>query len=237
MKDMVRDDCGRRPRFKTSGYVPPRDLIFAFMSHEEPAAPSGRNGWWRTIRTLRRRHGSDFPRSAASPFSLTTTNAPTWSTAAEKGVAWATLTATGRAGHGSFVNDDNRRQRIAKPSRPGRARVPIIHTATVDAFFASITELTGMEFPRTIWRVGGEDRHGVPDRTPPCGTPQTPRCSRRLQGNVIPSTARRPSTAGSSPARRTPSGTRWRESSADGVEIREWQPPLEFPFEGDLSRR
>src|SRR5699024_10346914 len=68
--------------------------------------------------------------------------------AAEKGIAWATLHATGRAGHGSMANDDNAVTRVAEAvARLGTHEFPIRRTATVDAFLAAVTELTGMEFP------------------------------------------------------------------------------------------
>src|SRR5699024_5249496 len=68
--------------------------------------------------------------------------------AAEKGISWATLTAHGLAGHGSMANDDNAVTRIAGAvARLGAHEFPLDRTDTLDAFLASITELTGIEFP------------------------------------------------------------------------------------------
>ncbi|MFI6485548.1 M20/M25/M40 family metallo-hydrolase [Nonomuraea sp. NPDC050663] len=59
--------------------------------------------------------------------------------AAEKGMAWMRLTAKGRAGHGSMLNDDNAVTAIAEAvARIGRYEWPTRLTPTMEAFFRAI---------------------------------------------------------------------------------------------------
>ncbi len=66
--------------------------------------------------------------------------------AAEKGMAWMRLTARGRAGHGSMLNDDNAVTRLATAvARIGTHRWPVRLTPTMEVLLASIAELAGTE--------------------------------------------------------------------------------------------
>ena len=66
--------------------------------------------------------------------------------AAEKGMAWMRLTARGRAGHGSMINDDNAVTRLASAvARIGAHDWPVRLTPTMEVLLASIGELAGTE--------------------------------------------------------------------------------------------
>lgn len=66
--------------------------------------------------------------------------------AAEKGMAWLKLTARGRAGHGSMINDDNAVTRLsAAVARIGTHSWPIRLTETMQVLLATIGELAGTE--------------------------------------------------------------------------------------------
>ena len=66
--------------------------------------------------------------------------------AAEKGMAWMRLTARGRAGHGSMVNDDNAVTRLsAAVARIGAHEWPVRLTPTMQALLAAVGELAGTE--------------------------------------------------------------------------------------------
>jgi len=66
--------------------------------------------------------------------------------AAEKGMAWMRLTARGRAGHGSMLNDDNAVTRLAGAvARIGTHAWPVRLTPTMEVLLASVAELAGTE--------------------------------------------------------------------------------------------
>ncbi|WP_151082333.1 M20/M25/M40 family metallo-hydrolase [Nocardioides cynanchi] len=66
--------------------------------------------------------------------------------AAEKGMAWMRLTARGRAGHGSMINDDNAVTRLAAAvARIGTHEWPVRLTPTMETLLASVAELVGTE--------------------------------------------------------------------------------------------
>jgi acetylornithine deacetylase/succinyl-diaminopimelate desuccinylase-like protein len=66
--------------------------------------------------------------------------------AAEKGMAWMKLTARGRAGHGSMINDDNAVTRLAGAvARIGTYDWPVRLTPTMETLLASVAELAGTE--------------------------------------------------------------------------------------------
>jgi acetylornithine deacetylase/succinyl-diaminopimelate desuccinylase-like protein len=66
--------------------------------------------------------------------------------AAEKGMAWMRLSARGRAGHGSMLNDDNAVTRLSGAvARIGTHQWPVRLTPTMEVLLASIGELAGTE--------------------------------------------------------------------------------------------
>jgi acetylornithine deacetylase/succinyl-diaminopimelate desuccinylase-like protein len=65
---------------------------------------------------------------------------------AEKGIAWLRLTATGRAGHGSMLNDNNAVTTLCDAvARLGRYDFPIRVTKTVQAFLDELSAALGIE--------------------------------------------------------------------------------------------
>lgn len=64
--------------------------------------------------------------------------------AAEKGMAWMRLTANGRAGHGSMLNDDNAVTHLAAAvARIGTHEWPVRLTPTMEVLLATVGELAG----------------------------------------------------------------------------------------------
>jgi acetylornithine deacetylase/succinyl-diaminopimelate desuccinylase-like protein len=58
---------------------------------------------------------------------------------AEKGISWLRLVASGRAGHGSMLNDDNAVTALAEAvARVGRHRFPVQISDTVEAFLREV---------------------------------------------------------------------------------------------------
>jgi acetylornithine deacetylase/succinyl-diaminopimelate desuccinylase-like protein len=66
--------------------------------------------------------------------------------AAEKGMAWMKLTARGRAGHGSMINDDNAVTRLtAAVARIGAYEWPVRLTPAMQTLLAAVGEIAGTE--------------------------------------------------------------------------------------------
>ena len=65
---------------------------------------------------------------------------------AEKGIAWLRLTAAGRAGHGSMLNDDNAVTTLCRAiTRLGEHRFPVRVTPTTKAFVAELSDALGVD--------------------------------------------------------------------------------------------
>ncbi|NDB18349.1 MAG: M20/M25/M40 family metallo-hydrolase, partial [Actinobacteria bacterium] len=65
---------------------------------------------------------------------------------AEKGIRWLRLTAAGRAGHGSMINDDNAVTQLCEAvTRVGHHRWPIRLTPTVERFLSELSEAYGVD--------------------------------------------------------------------------------------------
>ena len=239
MKDMVAMIVAVAREFKTTGYVPPRDLIFAFMSDEEAGGSWGSQ--WLVDHHPELFSDATEAISEVGGFSVPLEGEDRRAylvAAAEKGVAWAHLKATGRAGHGSMINDDNAVSRIAQAvTRLAEHEFPIIRTATVDALLTKVTELTGLEFP-------AEDLESAVAKIGPVSrilnatlrnTANPTMLKAGYKANVIPSTAEATVDCRVLPG----SEDTFRDEVAaivgDDIELSwTWQPPLEFPFEGSL---
>jgi acetylornithine deacetylase/succinyl-diaminopimelate desuccinylase-like protein len=238
MKDMVAMTLAVARDLKRRNVIPPRDLIFCFVADEEAGGVFGAE--WLVDNRPEWFAGATEAISEVGGFSITVDDERRayLVAAAEKGVAWATLTATGKAGHGSMVAEDNAVTRIAEAvGRLGRHEFPISRTATVDAFLASITELTGLEFP-------DDDLEGAVDKLGSVAkmvkatlrnTANPTMLSAGYKANVIPSTATATVDCRVLPGQVDAFKAEVAEIVGDGVDI-DWflSPPLEFPWEGDL---
>jgi len=134
-----------RDRVRT-GRKPARDVVLAFVADEEAGGRKGA-AW------LVERHPELFEDcteaiSEVGGFSYTVSDDLRLYLieTAQKGMAWLKLTATGRAGHGSMVNDDNAVTLLCEAvSRVGRHRFPVRPTKTVRAFLDEISAALGIE--------------------------------------------------------------------------------------------
>jgi acetylornithine deacetylase/succinyl-diaminopimelate desuccinylase-like protein len=238
MKDMVAMTVAVAREFKTTGYVPPRDLIFAFMSDEEAGGTFGAQ--WLVDHHPEMFADATEAISEVGGFSIPIPDERRayLVAAAEKGVAWAHLSASGRAGHGSMINDDNAVTRIAAAvTALANHDFPITRTATVDALLTKIAELTGLEFPE-------DDLEGAIDKVGPVSrivnatlrnTANPTMLNAGYKANVIPSSATATVDCRVLPGSEENFRQQVVDIVGDGVEVEwTWQPPLEFPFEGDL---
>ena len=137
--------------------------------------------------------------------------------AAEKGMAWMRLTARGRAGHGSMINDDNAVTRLAGAvARIGAHQWPVRLTPTMEVLLATVADLAGTEATpenaEALIEEFGTPR-GCSARS--SATPPTRRCSARAtRSTSSPPRPRRTSTAASCRASRTSSSPPWPSSPA-----------------------
>ncbi len=238
MKDMVAMTLAVAREYRRTGYVPPRDLIFAFVSDEEAGGTWGAQ--WLVDFYPELFADATEAISEVGGFSITLDDARRayLVAAAEKGVAWAHLKATGRAGHGSMINDDNAVTRIANAvSRLGSHRFPLTMTATVRSFLDKMTELTGMEFPdddlaASIAKIGPVSRI-INATLRNTATPTMLKAG--YKANVIPSTAEATVDCRVLPGSEEHFREQITEIVGEGIDITwTWQPPLEVPFEGPL---
>ncbi len=129
-----------------TGRKPPRDLVVAFVADEEAGGAEGAH--WLVSHRPELFEGVTEAISEVGGFSIDLAGERCYLLqTAEKGIAWLRLTASGRAGHGSQVNDDNAVTRLAQAvSRIGAHEWPLEMTPTVRAFLDGVTEITGVEF-------------------------------------------------------------------------------------------
>lgn len=133
--------------FAREDIVPARDLIFAFLADEEAGGVWGA-GWLVEHRpdlfsgateALSEVGGFSVPLGEGRRAYLAATS--------EKGVAWATLIARGRAGHGSRPTHDNAVVRLSKAvAAVGAHTFPVTRTAALQAFLDTVGEIRGLPF-------------------------------------------------------------------------------------------
>ncbi|WP_066897915.1 M20/M25/M40 family metallo-hydrolase [Mycolicibacterium houstonense] len=170
MKDMVGMAIAVARHFKRSGIVPPRELVFAFVSDEEHGGTYGAN--WLVDNRPDLFDGVTEAIGEVGGFSLTVPRKDGGERrlylieTAEKGLSWMRLTARGRAGHGSMVHDDNAVTAIAGAvDRLGRHQFPLVLNPAVEQFLTAVAEETGYDFDvnspdldGTIAKLGGVAR-------------------------------------------------------------------------------
>lgn len=133
--------------WKRSGFKPPRDILLAFFADEEAGSNFG-------SRYMTREHPEVFKGyneaiSEVGGFSVTLHNGKRlyFIEAAQKGIHWIKLTASGRAGHGSMVNDDNAITQLSDAvAKLGQYSWPQRYTRTVKVLFRKIAEATGRPY-------------------------------------------------------------------------------------------
>jgi acetylornithine deacetylase/succinyl-diaminopimelate desuccinylase-like protein len=146
MKDMDAMTLALVRDWARTGTKPPRDVVVAFVADEEAGGVKG-------ARFLVDEHADEFEGcteaiSEVGGFSVTLRDDlrmyPIQT--AEKGMAWLTLVAKGRPGHGSMHHDDNAVTRLAEAvSRIGRYEFPVVMTKTVRQFLEALSEQLGVD--------------------------------------------------------------------------------------------
>ncbi len=128
--------------WRRRGLTPPRDLVLCFTADEEAGGAYGAH--FLVDRYPRLLDGCTEAIGEVGGFSYTVSEDLRLYLiqAAEKGLQWLRLSARGRPGHGSMVNEDNAVTALAEAvARLGRHRFPLSVTPTVRAFLDQIAEL------------------------------------------------------------------------------------------------
>jgi acetylornithine deacetylase/succinyl-diaminopimelate desuccinylase-like protein len=143
-----------------SGRKPPRDVVLAFLADEEAG------GVWGAGHLVDHEpqlfEGCTEAISEVGGFSLSVSDDVRlyMIETAQKGMAWMRLTATGTAGHGSMINDDNAVTQLCEAvARLGRHEFPVHLTKTVRAFLDEVSDAFGIELDpgdmqATVARLG-----------------------------------------------------------------------------------
>ena len=128
-----------------SGRRPPRDIVFAFLADEEAGGKKGAHHLVSHRPELF--EGVTEAVSEVGGFSVDVAGRRCYLLqTAEKGIMWLRLVASGRAGHGSQVNEDNAVTRLCEAvARIGSHDWPLEITPTVREFLDGVSEITGVE--------------------------------------------------------------------------------------------
>jgi acetylornithine deacetylase/succinyl-diaminopimelate desuccinylase-like protein len=140
-------------KWARTGYKPPRDIVLAFFADEEAGMTFGSR--WMAAQHPEVFAGCSEAISEVGGFSVTVADGKRlyFVEAAQKGIHWMKLTAHGRAGHGSMMNDENALTAIAEAvAKIGRYQWPQRYTKTVKALFSKIAQVTGKKYDESDLR-------------------------------------------------------------------------------------
>jgi acetylornithine deacetylase/succinyl-diaminopimelate desuccinylase-like protein len=148
MKDMDAMVLANIRHLARTGSKPPRDVVFAFFADEEAGGTKGSH--WVVDNHPELFEGVTEAVSEVGGYSVTIPTTGGERTraylvqTAEKGILWLRLTAHGRAGHGSQVNEENAVVRLAEAiTRINAHKWPREYIASVRALLDGLAELTG----------------------------------------------------------------------------------------------
>ncbi len=245
MKDMVGMMIVVARHLKRAGIVPPRDLVFAFLADEEHGGSYGSH--WLVDNRPDLFEGITEAVGEVGGFSLTVSRPDGGERrlylieTAEKGIQWMRLTARGRAGHGSMVNDQNAVTILADAvARLGHHHFPLVLTDTVAQFLSVISEETGLEFdPASPDLEGTIEKLGPASRALKAilhDTANPTMLKAGYKANVVPATAEAVVDCRVLPGRQAAFEAEIDELIGPDV-TREWVqdlPSYETSFDGDL---
>jgi acetylornithine deacetylase/succinyl-diaminopimelate desuccinylase-like protein len=146
MKDMDAMTLAVVRDWARQGRRPPRDVVLAFVADEEAGGVYGAHHLVDNHPDLF--DGCTEAISEVGGFSITVAGRRLYAIeTAEKGIAWLTLVARGRAGHGSMLNDDNAVTALAEAvARLGNHRWPVELTPAVEQFLRELCDALEVAF-------------------------------------------------------------------------------------------
>ena len=140
-------------KWARSGYKPPRTIVLAFFADEEAGMTFGSR--WMAAQHPEVFAGCSEAISEVGGFSVTVGDGKRlyFVEAAQKGIHWMKLTANGRAGHGSMMNDENALTALTEAvAKIGRHQWPQRYTSTVKTLFKKIAQATGKKYDESDLR-------------------------------------------------------------------------------------
>lgn len=146
MKDMDAMTLSVVRSWARNGIVPERDIVVMMLPDEEAGGRIGSH--WLVENRPDMFEGVTEAVGEVGGFSMTVRDDLRLYLVqtAEKGIGWMRLTATGRAGHGSMLNDDNAVTALCDAvARIGALRYPVHVTPTVRDFLAALSDATGVD--------------------------------------------------------------------------------------------
>ena len=239
MKDMLAMSLAVARRFARDGVTPPRDIVFAFLADEEAGGLQGSH--WLVEHRPELFEGCTEAISEVGGFSISGRDGRRLYLiqTAEKGIAWMRLRAKARAGHGSFVHEDNAVTALCEAvAKLGRHRFPLVMTDSVREFLDALGEETGLDFEGddmelALAKLGGIARViGATLRD----TANPTMLAAGYKANVIPSTAEAVVDCRVLPGRQAAFEREVDELLGPDI-TREWVvslPPVQTSFDGDL---
>lgn len=129
------------------GIKPARNIVLAFFADEEAGSLFGSR--WMVAKHPEVFKGCSEAISEVGGFSVTVAGDKRlyFIEAAQKGIHWMRLSASGRAGHGSMMNPENALTRLSEAvSKVGNYEWPQRYTKTVKVLFNKIAEVTGKKY-------------------------------------------------------------------------------------------
>jgi len=129
------------------GIKPPRNIVLAFFADEEAGSLFGSR--WMVAKHPEVFKGCSEAISEVGGFSVTVAGDKRlyFIEAAQKGIHWMRLSASGRAGHGSMMKPENALTRLSEAvSKVGNYEWPQRYTKTVKVLFNKIAEVTGKKY-------------------------------------------------------------------------------------------
>ncbi len=134
-------------KWARTGYKPPRNIVLAFFADEEAGMTFGSR--WMAAEHPEVFAGCTEAISEVGGFSVTVGDGKRlyFVEAAQKGIHWMKLTASGRAGHGSMMNDENALTALSEAvAKIGKFNWPQRYTDTVKILFKKIAQATGKPY-------------------------------------------------------------------------------------------
>lgn len=146
MKDMDAMTLAVVRQWARDGKRPPRDIVLSFMADEEAGGVFGSH--WLVENHPEFYEGCTEAISEVGGFSVTVRDDLRLYLieTAEKGIAWMRLTASGRAGHGSMLNNENAVTALTEAvTRIGRHTWPVRMTDTMRVLLDEVSDAFGIE--------------------------------------------------------------------------------------------
>jgi len=134
-------------KWARTGFKPPRNIVLAFFADEEAGMTFGSR--WMAAEHPEVFAGCTEAISEVGGFSVTVGDGKRlyFVEAAQKGIHWMKLTAAGRAGHGSMMNDENALTALSEAvAKIGKFNWPQRYTDTVKILFKKIAQATGKPY-------------------------------------------------------------------------------------------